>query len=223
MVCKITSIELPKRGVHAASTPELKARLFPSSIATDLRSVKRRERRAPAAAGFVLAEAMVAVGVAGILLVALCAFTMFTSRSFAALFNYVDLDDANRIAMDQLSRDIRQSNRVTDFGSTWLVLENTDSSGNTNWINYTYNSVARNLKRTQNGYPKVVLNNCDALKFDVCQRNPIGGSYDVYPAGTIATAKVIDVSWVCSRTLFGRKENTESVQTARIVIRKQGT
>ena len=61
----------------------------------------------------------------------------------------------------------------------------------------------------------------DAYENDIS--DPIGGSYDVYPAGTIATAKVIDVSWVCSRTLFGRKENTESVQTARIVIRKQGS
>jgi len=167
---------------------------------------------------------MVALGVAGILLMALVSFTMFSSRSFAALFNYVDLDDANRVAMDQLSRDIRQANRVSGFGSTWLTLESTDpSSGTPNSIQYAYNSLARNLKRTQNGSIRVVLSECDTLKFDVCQRNPIGGSYDVYPAGDTNTAKVIDVSWVCSRSLFGRKENTESVQTARIVIRKQGT
>ena len=55
------------------------------------------------------------------------------------------------------------------------------------------------------------------------QRNPVGGSYDIYPAATAATAKVINVSWMCSRKIFGIKEDTESVQTARIVIRKQGT
>jgi len=55
------------------------------------------------------------------------------------------------------------------------------------------------------------------------QRNPIDGSLEVYDAASFDVAKVIDVSWVCSRTIFGRKENTESVQTARIVIRKQGS
>ena len=173
--------------------------------------------------GFVLAEAMVAVGVMGILMLALCAFTMFSGRSFAALFNYVDLDDCNRIAMDQLSRDIRQANRVTAFTGTSLSLENSDSPGTTNTVTYFYSPTQRKLVRTKNGLSKPVLNECDTLHFDVCMRNPIGGSYDVYPAATVTTAKVIDVSWVCSRTLFGRKENTESVQTARIVIRKQGT
>ena len=114
------------------------------------------------ASGFLLAEALVAIGITSLLVLAICAFTMFSGHSFAALFNYVDLDDANRICMDQLSRDVRQ-------------------------------------------------------------RNPVGGSYDVYPVATPGTAKVVDVSWLCSRTIFGRKENTESVQTARIVIRKQGT
>ena len=33
------------------------------------------------------------------------------------------------------------------------------------------------------------------------------------------TAKLIDVSWKCSRKIMGEKLNTESVQTAKIVIR----
>jgi hypothetical protein len=32
---------------------------------------------------------------------------------------------------------------------------------------------------------------------------------------------LIEVSWICSRQIFGKKVNTESVQTAKIVIRKQ--
>jgi hypothetical protein len=48
------------------------------------------------------------------------------------------------------------------------------------------------------------------------------GSYDVYPAASAATAKVVNVSWICSRQIMNGMENTESVQTARIVIRKQG-
>jgi hypothetical protein len=32
-------------------------------------------------------------------------------------------------------------------------------------------------------------------------------------------AKLVDVSWLCSRKILGRKVNTESVQTAKIVMR----
>jgi len=49
------------------------------------------------------------------------------------------------------------------------------------------------------------------------------GKFGVYLAATPATAKVVDVTWVCSRTVLGRRQNTENVQSARIVIRKQGT
>jgi hypothetical protein len=34
---------------------------------------------------------------------------------------------------------------------------------------------------------------------------------------------VVDVTWKCSRTILGVQANTEAVQTAKIVIRKQGT
>ena len=181
------------------------------------------KNRAASSRGFLLAEAMMAVGVTSILMLALCSFSMFAGRSFAALFNYVDLDDCNRIVMDQLSRDIRQANRVVTFSTTSLTLEATDSFGNIYSTAYTYYPTQRKLSRIQDGIPKTVLTECDNLRFDVAQRNPIGGTYDVYSAATPDTAKVIDVSWVCSRTVFGRKENSESVQTARIVIRKQGT
>jgi Tfp pilus assembly protein PilW len=175
--------------------------------------------------GFVLSEILVVMGISTILILAITAFTMFTGRSFAAIFNYVDLDDANRVAMDQLSRDIRQANRVTDFTTNGynLTLETPDDAGGVWSLSYAYDPTARTLTRSMNSVSKVILRDCDTLNFDIRQRNPIAGSYDVYPvATTISTAKVIDVSWVCSRTIFGRKENTESVQTARIVIRKQG-
>jgi hypothetical protein len=68
----------------------------------------------------------------------------------------------------------------------------------------------------------VLLKGCDALTFAIAQRNPMGGSYDVYPTASPSTAKVVNVAWNCSRTILGRKANTENVQTARIVIRRQG-
>ena len=168
--------------------------------------------------GFALAEAMVGMCIVVLILLALFAFSMFSTRSFATMYNYVDLDDANRIAMDTLTRDVRQCQKVIDCTATRLVLE--DYNGLT--LGYIYDPDARTLSRTNLATSKVLLKQCDRVLFKIGQRNTTEGGYDVYAAATPATAKVVNVSWLCSRTLFGRKENTESVQTARIVIRKQG-
>jgi hypothetical protein len=170
-------------------------------------------------AGVALAEALLAVGITGLLILVICAFTLFSGRSFAALFNYVDLDDANRVVMDEISREVRQASRVTACTTNSLTLEETDGSV----LTYSYSPTLRTLTRIKNGVSRVLLRECDSLTFTVGQRNPVNGSYDVYPAATAATTKVVNVSWLCTRSLFGLKENSESVQTARIVIRKQGT
>jgi len=172
---------------------------------------------------FALTEMLVVMGISSILMLALTCFFMLSSRSFVAFFNYVDLDDGNRVAMDILSRDIRQSRRVSEYsnGGKRLVLEDSDLSS----IVYDYDSTNRTLTRIKGTESRVMLSECDNLRFDLAQRTPIRGTYEFYPPATnsIANVKVVDVAWVCSRKIFGRKENTESVQTARIVIRKQGT
>jgi hypothetical protein len=170
-------------------------------------------------AGVVLAEALVAVGITGLIILVICAFSVFSGRCFAALFNYVDLDDANRMAIDQLTRDVRQANRVTACTTNSLTLEDSDGLS----LTYSYDPATHKVSRTKNGVSKVLLQSCETLSFSIGQRNAVGGSYDVYPAATPETCKVVNVSWICSRSILGVKENTESVQTARIVIRKQGT
>ena len=167
--------------------------------------------------GFSLLEAVVAAGVLALLVLVLVSFIIFSNHSFAALFNYVSLDDMNRLAMDRITRDVRQANRVKDASTTSITLEDADMSD----IVYSYNSMQRVLTRTQRGTTKVILTGCDRLLFTLGQRNPVGGTFDVYNPSSMDAVKVVNVSWMCSRTILGQKENTESVQTARIVIRKQ--
>ena len=169
--------------------------------------------------GMLLSEALIAVAITSLAVLVLASFTMFSARSFSALFNYVDLNDDNRLAIDRITSDVREANRVTYFNGGQLVLEDSDGLS----IVYSYSPHMRTLTRSKNGVSKVLLRDCDSLNFTIGQRNTIGGTYDVYPAATPATCKVVNVSWVCSRTIFGSKENSESVQTARIVIRRQGT
>ena len=66
------------------------------------------------------------MGITTLCLSALGLFYVFATHSFATLFNYVDLDDANRIAMDQLTRDIRQSDSIASFATNQLVLQDSD-------------------------------------------------------------------------------------------------
>ena len=164
---------------------------------------------------------MIALGITTLLVLVLCSFAMFSSYSFAALFNYVDLDDMNRVAMDRITRDVRQANRVKAATATSLTLEDADGVSE---IAYVYNPTDRTLSRVRTGgRQQLILKKCDRLLFTLGQRNPKGGTFDVYNPSSLDIVKVVNVSWVCSRTILGRIENTESVQTARIVIRKQGT
>jgi hypothetical protein len=161
---------------------------------------------------------LIATGITGILALVLVSISVLSGRSFAAFYNYVDLDDNNRIAMDTLTRDLRGCNRITACSPGQLVVEDADGVD----ITYAFSSGAKTLTRTKANSVRVLLEGCDSLSFAIAQRNPVGGSYDVYPTATPATAKVVNVSWNCSRTILGRKANTENVQTARIVIRRQG-
>lgn len=170
------------------------------------------------AGGFTLSETLISVGITGILMLVIVAMMMTSGRAFYALSNYVDLDAANKVAMDTLTRDLRECNRVTACTATSISIE--DSDGST--IAYTYNAGSETFVRSKNGVSKTLLTRCSTMAVSIAQRNPVGGSYDVYPTATPSTAKVVNVSWNCYRTIFGARANTESVQTARIVIRKQG-
>ncbi|HLP76194.1 MAG TPA: hypothetical protein VK327_04685, partial [Candidatus Paceibacterota bacterium] len=74
------------------------------------------------------------------------------------------------------------------------------------------------LSRVKNGQTTVLLRQCDYLCFGIFQRNP-SNDFNFYPASSWTSAKLVNVSWRCSRQIFQKKVNTESVQTARIVIR----
>jgi hypothetical protein len=170
--------------------------------------------------GFALTEAIIAMGITTLMVLVICGFTLFSSHSFAALYNYVSLDDMNKVAMDRITRDVRQSNRVKAASNITLTLEDADFLE----IRYVYDPSRRTLTRTkEGGASQLILKECDRLLFTLGQRNPVGGTFDVYNPSSMNIVKVVNVSWMCSRSILGRKENTESVQTARIVIRKQGT
>jgi len=67
----------------------------------------------------------------------------------------------------------------------------------------------------------VLLSECDYLQFGIYQRNTISNTYDQFTTANPTTCKVVQLEWICSRKILGARLNTESVQSAKIVIRRK--
>lgn len=167
--------------------------------------------------GYSLPEFMVTVGVGSIVFLAITTLTLYTGRSFAGITNYVELDRESRNALDTLTRDIRQVNFLDSFTTNRLVFEDSDRRP----LIYEYNPQNKTFFKVKDGVTNILLRGCDELVIRTYQRNPIPGSYDLIPTTNATLCKAIDVSWICSRKVLNGLINTESIQTARIVIRKQ--
>ena len=165
-----------------------------------------------------LVEVLVATAIGGMILAAAGSLMVYNSRSLAALTNYADLDRYSRTAVDKLSQDIRQATALVAFTAT--ELEFNASHGRSN-ITYTFNPDTRQLVRRSGNNREVLLQECDALTFTVYGRNNVSNSWDQFVVTNAAGAKLIKLNWTCSRTILGQALTTESIQTAKIVLRKQ--
>src|ERR1041385_3096922 len=172
-------------------------------------------------AAFTLMELMVAVGIGSVVLLALSQLTFFTARNFAALYNYIELDKYSRNALDQMVYKIRQADSLTTYATNRLVF----SYLTTNTLTYNYAADSKLLTETITTPTgamtrKTLLKGCDICTFSIFQRNTASGTYDQFPATfTNNAVKLVQLSWTCSRSMLGARVNTESVQSAKIVIR----
>ena len=203
--------------------------------------------RRQAVGGMTLVEVMVSVALGALVLAMGSSLWLFGSRSFVAMSNYSDLGVKSRQALDLMSREIRQATRVTGFDNTgtakWLAVTN-NALGTT--VVYSWNAASRRLLRqeirtyTASSGPSamaassterpslVFLTECDRWDFELYQRAPQkDGTYLFFPATNSAGAydlsicKLVNMTWKCSRTILGSKVNTESVQTAQVVLRNK--
>lgn len=182
----------------------------------DCKTTSFKKRRL--ASGATLIELMIAMFVGSLVLTGVVMLVAYTTRSFAALGNYMELDKKSRNTLDRMTQVIRESDGVLSWGNHELVL-----SYHTKPVTFTYSSEDKNLTMTDtNGVETALLEGCDFLDFQIFQRTSMAGVYDQYPlTADEAAAKIVQISWVCSRSLIGNLINSESVQSAKIVIRKQ--
>lgn len=188
----------------------------------NLTSTKFGNRRREA--GLTLMELMVAMTVGMIILAIIGSVSLWSSKSFAAMANYTDLDNASRNALDRLTREIRQVRGLISYSETGTQKELALLDDDGQPIYFRYNPGSQTLSRTKSGTSEILLRECNALSFSLYQRNNVSNTFNQYSvaSGTNAalTCKVIQVNWVCSRRLLPTELiNSESVQTAKIVIR----
>ena len=178
--------------------------------------LRRKHKRA-----YTLVETLVATGLFGICSLALGSTYLYSLKSFASLVNYADLDKINRTAMDYLSQEVRQAKAVVGATPNSFSIVNGDGLS----VSYIFNPINGNLFRTaSDGSSRVLLSDCKLLAFSLYQRNPVNGTYDIYPAATnnyAQTVKAISLSWKASRSILGGITTSENIQTARVIIRKQ--
>ena len=168
-------------------------------------------------AGFTLVEFLFATCIGFVVLAAIAITSLYSARSFAALKNYLDLDEHNHLALDHMSREVRQVHQLTAYDSTSLTFEDFDGLP----LQYRYDAPSKALVRTKGQETSTLLTGCDSIQFQIYQRTPISNKFEPYLTTNIATAKLIELRWNCSRQILGAKANTENMQSAIIAIRQK--
>ena len=166
---------------------------------------------------FTITEFIIGLAITGLVLAQICLLWFYSSRSFAAQYNYSDMDQKSQAALDLITKSVRQCKSLTNFSETKVVFVDFDDK----LLNFEFAN--GNLIRTKGiEKPKILLNNCKSGQFLMYQRTPISGGFDYHATTDPTTCKLVEVSWVCSRKVFDSPSGpatTESMQSAKIVLR----
>lgn len=200
--------------------------ILPFSINTasqQRRHVQGRER------GWTLAEVMVALGVGMLALAAVSSTTIFCLRSFAAIYNYSDLDATSRWALDTMSREIRESSYVdhyqpstTELGTpgSFIRLVNTNSASPiTNTFTWDSGEQTLTWNKTAEVTNLILLTKCTNWTCTLLEGYPSNNYTFTNVAPSFNACKIVDLKWSCYRTIFSIKMNSETDQGAQIVLR----
>lgn len=185
----------------------------------------RWRNRPPA---FTVPELLVAVLIGSLVLAVVGGLSVFALRSFMAISHYTEMDAKDQLAIDRISRDLRSCTSVFNEEAN-LPVRRVDFTNTTDRLTVTliWNKDLGTLTTTITNYPTGMvqvttnLTQCDDWSYRLFQQTPIYNTtngFSPFQGGT-NRCKLISMKWVCSRTMLGKKWHTESVQTAKIVLR----
>jgi len=153
---------------------------------------------------------MVASGI-GVMLVATLTVTyVFYLKSFASLENYMSLNSESQLALNRMTREIRQADSLVSYSVNKLTfkVDGKDTS-------YSYDPAQQTLSRANSSDSDVLLFGCTYWTNNIYDRN-----MNVLMAAKATNCKVVQLTWVCSRAVMGHTNNTVDVQSSKVVIRK---
>lgn len=181
-------------------------------------------------AGFSLVEMLIAVTIATSVIGVVAVISVDTALHYAAIGNYVTMADQSRNAMDMISREVRSSNALIAFSTnTPVYLELSNSTSSTITTIY-YDNTNSYLSMSKTGQSnRVLLTQCNFWTFSLYNRHPLINSNDIYfypstnYSGQVdaSRTKVINMSWKCTRSVLGTKLDSQSVQTAQVILRNK--
>jgi hypothetical protein len=166
-------------------------------------------------AGFTLVEYVMAMGIGMLVLAAVCVLWTYASTNCAALLNYVDMANSSKLALDKMSLEIRNAQSLTSIASKQIVFVNQDAQE----MRYAYDSTNKTMTEIRAGQQKVLLTGCDSFQFSGFKRVTTNSSFVLSSTTDPALCKVVQVMWLCSRSLVGNRKNTELQYSAQIVVR----
>ena len=158
-------------------------------------------------------EVLIASAMSLVLATILAIFFFFSLRSFAAMTNYADMNTRSQLALDKMSKDIRQARSLTAYSTNSLTFLDV----NNNSLQYVFTNGV--LNRINGGVTTTYLTNCDSLQFWIFQHTPISNTFDCYSPSVVTDTRVIQMTWHCSRKIMGTKSTTESVESATLSLR----
>jgi len=180
--------------------------------------------------GYTLMEILIATGLAGMVMAVVLGAFKYSGVSFAAMGNYVDLDQNSRKGLDLLGREVRNSSALIAYSTGSPKYLRFTNSTTSKIITIQYDSSARTLTLAKTGQATLtLLTQCDQWDYSLYNKVPyltttnisFYGATNSAGAVDITQCKLVNMTWKCSRTIFGSKRNTESIQTAQIVLRNK--
>ena len=172
--------------------------------------------------GFTLAELMVSVSLGSLVLGCIGLLFLSSLKNFAGLGNYAQLTGQSRLSLDLISKAMREATQIVSAQTNLPVksLTLTNAFKGTR-VTYSWDSTTGALTADATGQTtRTLLTGCDGWDFSFYQRSP-NGNWSFYSTADASVCKLINMTWKCSRSILGKKMNTEDVTTAQVVLRNK--
>lgn len=172
-----------------------------------------------------LVEMMVAMAIGSLVFLALGSLSIYSATSMRSMIDYTELNHSSRMALDQISREIRQSRGLASApisNSTTMSLSfKADFGGVTVTNSISYDKTAKILTLSRTNELPVYLKDCTFFNWKFFDHSTTAGNFNFVSTTDYTQCKMIELNWLCSRDNWRKATNSESIQSMKVVIRKK--